>query len=184
MFFSWKGFDLLCQLLNQNYLLVQSISQPRGTFPVLFPPTPCMAAATIPDMVDVLTDDIGESHWWCSVYIVLVICSCINLVMTCVLLVLICSRSILLSVVLWSDQPVISHARIKGWCDNQELKCIICQTNNACYIWMILSRLNYFLSRIFQCFCRMSLMRWFKHKSHGRLLMFCTLSKLGFIIAL
>ena len=63
MFFSWKGFDLLCQLLNQNYLIAQSISQSRGTFPVLFPPTPCMAAATIPDMLDVLTDDIGESHW-------------------------------------------------------------------------------------------------------------------------
>ena len=113
-------------------------------------------------------------HWWCSVYIVLVIRSCMTLVMACVLLVLICSRPILVSVVLWSDQPVISHARIKGWCDNQELKCIICQTNSACYIWMILSRLNYFLSRIFQCFCRMSVMRWFKHKSHGRLLMFCT----------
>ena len=128
-------------------------------------------------------------YWWCLRYLVLMIRSCMILVNWWCLEYfwwwfvhglhwwhLYCWK--------WSKQPVISHARVKGWCDNQELKSIICQTNSACYIWMILSRLNYFLSRSFQRFCRMALMRWFKHKSHGRLLMFCTLSKLGFIIAL
>ena len=95
-------------------------------------------------------------HWWITLVMLCVHCAGDSFVYDigddlCTFGADLFTAKILVSVVLWSDQLVISHARIKGWCDNQELKCIICQTNSACFIWMILSRLNHFLSRIFQC---------------------------------